>query len=425
VQQLPSARVEQPTTAPDNATAGIAPVAATHPQTITAHKKLSLEQKQYSKAIGMSSADLGAILKKPSERIAELVGKAIAHEKEAKEFRKEAQKEFDRHIAFYYEAKQRLLNPGYRTDVDGGKDRTPEENEKNYGAANWGAFNEKCAAYSLQHADRKLKAFAKMQGLRADDGGNIDDPEKEEEEKQKKPEPRRTPDQTAQRRYEHIATAAMEIANRNPEGEIEKQILAESAQFPPPLMPLPPDVFTEVLSFITKIASSVTDKDVKAEAKRLLGKLLLHRPITESGEVLAEATREEARKRAKRLVRKNGGTLGSATYKPPTNVTSEDVQQSQPTAQGEKEILAKHDAGADEAKVNANVINDKAAEYVMTRIAQGKSVDEKILVQYEKWLSLKGDTERANALRRKLAEWKSEKASQRRSTQTGPLSTNL
>ena len=55
-----------------------------------------------------------------------------------------------------------------------------------------------------------------------------------------------------------------------------------------------------------------------------------------------------------------------------------------------------------------NVINDKAAEYVMTRIAKGQSVDEKILAQYEQWLSTKGDTERANALRRELAEWKSE-----------------
>jgi hypothetical protein len=102
---------------------------------------------------------------------------------------------------------------------------------------------------------------------------------------------------------------------------------------------------------------------------------------------------------------------GSVTYEPPTNLTSEDVQQSQPRAQGEKGIHAKHDAGTDEEKVNANVIDDRTAEYVMVRIAQGKSVDEKLLVQYEKRLSLKGDTERANALRGELAEWKSAKAS--------------
>jgi hypothetical protein len=150
---------------------------------------LSPQQKQYSEAIAMSSADLGAILKKPSERISKLVGKAIDHEEKAKDFRKEAQKKFDENIARYYEVKQRLCNPGYRTDVDGGKDRTANENQENFGAPDWATFNKKCAAYSLQHADRKLKAFAKEQGLHADDGVNIDDPEAEEQEEQKKPDP--------------------------------------------------------------------------------------------------------------------------------------------------------------------------------------------------------------------------------------------
>jgi len=305
--------------------------AATHPQ--SAPKKLSPQQKQYSEAIAMSSADLGAILKKPSERISKLVGKAIDHEKKAKDFRKEAQKKFDENIARYYEVKQRLCNPGYRTDVDGGKDRTANENQENFGAPDWATFNKKCAAYSLQHADRKLKAFAKEQGLHADDGVNIDDPEAEEQEEQKKPEPRRTPDQTAQKRYEHIATAAMAVASRNPEGEIEKQILAAAEHVPVPQMPLPPDVYTEVLSFIIKISASVADGDVRAEAKRLIGKMLLHRPTPDPATVLAEAeaTEDEKRKRAKRLATKNGGSLGSASYNPPANGTSEQVQKSDPT----------------------------------------------------------------------------------------------
>jgi hypothetical protein len=160
----------QPTSAPQGiadetaqAVAG-AKLSANTPQDIAAFKKLSPEEKQYRSAIGMSSADLGAILTKPTERITKKLEQAIAHEEEAKAFRHEAQEEFDHNIAYYFEAKQRLLNPGYRADVDGGKDRTPEENEKNFGAPNWAAFNKNCAAYSLQHADRKLKAFAKAQG---------------------------------------------------------------------------------------------------------------------------------------------------------------------------------------------------------------------------------------------------------------------
>jgi hypothetical protein len=278
----------------------------------------------------MSSAELGAILANPTERITKKLGHAIAHEEKAKVFRHEAQHEFDRNIAFYYEAKQRLRNPGYRTDVDGGKDRTPDENQKNFGAPDWAAFNKNCAAYSLQHADRKLKAFAKLQGLLTEDGGNIDDPEPREEEP-KKPEPRRTPDQTAQRRYEHIATAAMAIANANPAGDIEKQILAAAEHIPAPQMPLPPDIYSETLTFVMKIASLINDEDVRAEAKRLLAKLLLHKPAPDPAKLLAEATEDERRNRGKRLARKNGQALGSATYNPPrTNGSSEPVQKSDP-----------------------------------------------------------------------------------------------
>jgi len=75
----------------------------------------------------MSSADLGATLTKPTQRIAKHFGSAIAHEASARKERTGAQREFN--IAHYYEAKQRLLNLAYRTDVDGGKDRTPSDNE--------------------------------------------------------------------------------------------------------------------------------------------------------------------------------------------------------------------------------------------------------------------------------------------------------
>ena len=35
-------------------------------------------------------------------------------------------------------------------------------------------------------------------------------------------------------------------------------------------MPVRPDVYTEVLSFVTEISSSVVDEDVRSEAKRLV-----------------------------------------------------------------------------------------------------------------------------------------------------------
>jgi hypothetical protein len=328
---------EQPTTTPDGSTAGTFPSArgaeatTTDTQFITVTSatsevlqgsKMSPEEKQYLTAIGMNDNELGEEIKKPTERINQLFGSAIAHESTAKEERRLAQKEFNANIAYYYEAKQRLLNPKYRPDLNTGQERTEEDNQRNFGAKDWQQFNANCKAYSLQHANAKLKEFAKSQGLLTDDGDNIDDVETQEAEGGGRPEPRRTEDPTAQKRYEHIATAAMSLATENPEDEVSKQILAAAEHQPVPLMPVPPDVYTEVLSFITKVASTVSEQEIKAEAKKLLGKMLLHRPAPDPAKVLDAAQQEEQRKRGKRLARKNGGALGSATYNPPTNGTS-------------------------------------------------------------------------------------------------------
>ena len=302
----------------------------------------------------MADAELGQAIKKPTQILAKHVGDAIAHEEKAKASRAKAQAEFEENIAYYYEVKQRLLNPGYRNDLNGGKDRTPIENEKNFGAPDWATFNKNCAAYSLQHADRKLKRFAKANGLLTDGGENIDDPEEgriDEAEtdgasSEHRPQGRRKEDATAQRRYEFIALAAMDIANKNPEGEAEKQILAAAEHVPAPLMPLPPDIFTEVLSFITQISSSDKDDNIRAEAKKLLNKMLLHKPALDPAKVLEEATKEEKRKRDKRLAKKNGRALGSASYNPPTNGTSEDVQKSEPSPDRDTESSANRETAA-------------------------------------------------------------------------------
>jgi hypothetical protein len=297
-------------------------------------KKMSPQQQQYYKAIGMTSPELGAAIKSATERIGQHVGNALAHDQEAKKERDEAQREFQHNIAYYYETKQRLLNPGYRTDVDGGKDRTPDENERNFGAPDWATFANKSVAYSLQHADRMLKAFAKANGLLTDEGENIDDPVPKEGEGAGRPQGRRTEDPTAQKRYEFIATAAMELANRNPEGEVEKQILAAAEYEPAPLMLVSPDLFTEVLSFITQISTSSADEGVRAKAMELVNKMRLHKPAAEPAKVPAVAAKEEKRKRDKRLAKKNGQPLGSAACNPPMNGTPEHVQRSAPAAEG-------------------------------------------------------------------------------------------
>jgi hypothetical protein len=324
---------EKPVGTKHETAAGSAAATASKLKSIT-RKNVSPQEQQYLKAIAMSSAELGATILTPTERIAQHLGNALAHELGAKEERVEAQREFQQNIAFYYETKQRLLNPGYRTDFDGGKNRTPDENEKNFGAPDWATFANKCVAYSLQHADRLLKAFAKANGLLTDEGENIDDPEPKEAEGAGRPQGRRAQDPTAQKRYEFIATAAMELANRNPEGQVEKQILAAAECEPAPLMPISHDLFTEVLSFITQISTTSADVRVRAKALELVNKMRLHQPVAETAKVPAEAEKEEKRKRDKRLAKKNGQPLGSAACNLPTNGTSEHVQMFAPVAEG-------------------------------------------------------------------------------------------
>jgi hypothetical protein len=77
-------------------------------------------------------------------------------------------------------------------------------------------------------------------------------------------------------------------------------------------MPVAPDIYTDVLSFVTNIAKSGADADLKAEANRLIGKLLLHRPRSDPASVLAEATEEESRKAKQRM--KRAEALVSASY---------------------------------------------------------------------------------------------------------------
>lgn len=318
--------------------------AAIAPQSITVAKKTSLARQQHLAAIRMSDTELGEAIKKPTQSIAKQVGDAIAHEEKAKASRATALAEFAENIGYYYEVKQRLLNPGYRSDRNGAKDRTPSDNEKNFGAPDWATFNENCKAYSVQHADRKLKQFAKANGLLTESGDNIDDPEEDrvegvetDAEQRERPHGRREEDPTAQRRFEFIALAAMDIAKKNPEGEVEKQILAAADHIPAPLMPLPPDIFTEVLGFITQVSASDKDDNIRADAKKLLNKMLLHKPAPNPTKVLEEASKEEKRKRDKRLAKKNGQALGSASYNPPTNGTAAGVQRSEPSPDPDNE----------------------------------------------------------------------------------------
>jgi hypothetical protein len=77
---------------------------------------MSPQEQQYLKAIALSSAELGAVIEKSTERVTNNLGEAIGHEAEAKRLRLEAKQEFDDNIAFYYEAK--LCNSSHPRHLD-------------------------------------------------------------------------------------------------------------------------------------------------------------------------------------------------------------------------------------------------------------------------------------------------------------------
>jgi hypothetical protein len=131
----------------------------------------------------------------------------------------------------------------------------------------------------------------------------------------------------------------MAIASSNPEGEVQKQILAAAEYIPVPVMPLPQSLYSEVLDFIGRMTIVATDDNLKAEAKRLAAKLLLFKPAPDSTKNQAEITAEEKRKRDRRLTKKNGQPLGGGAGNPPTSPTSEHVQRFEPTSHAGAEII--------------------------------------------------------------------------------------
>src|ERR1035437_3700525 len=112
----------QPATAQDGTTARTAPAVVgneattTKSQTVVTVSKMSPQEQQYLKAIALSSAELGAVIEKSTERVTNNLGEAIGTEAEAKSLRLEAKKKFDDNIAFYYEAK--LCNSSHPRHLD-------------------------------------------------------------------------------------------------------------------------------------------------------------------------------------------------------------------------------------------------------------------------------------------------------------------
>jgi hypothetical protein len=295
-------------------------------------KKISAAQQRYDKAIALSDAALGATVKAPSERITQHVDKANAHDVEAKKERAKAQREFEENLAYFYEIKQRLLNPGYRTDVNGGRERTLGENEKNFGAPDWAAFRKKNVAYSLQHADRKLREFAKTNGLQTDDGKNSEDTDSGGSRETRLTPGRRTNGPSAQKGYTFSTASTIDIDSQDPQDGAKNQIRAATEH----MIPVPADLITKALSLLSDVSERAADSSFRARASQILVAMRLHGLRQRSEDVPAVVAAEEKGKLDGSLEKKNGQPLWGPASVSGADGTSEHVQRSN-LATGSKE----------------------------------------------------------------------------------------
>jgi hypothetical protein len=95
---------------------------------------------------------------------------------------------------------------------------------------------------------------------------------------------------TQERIAEHLERG-IEPTILNPEGKAEVQISTSDQQFAATGLCEP--LYSEVLGFVTKMASSLANHEVRAEAKGILNKMLLRRPLPDSAGVPANVSAKE------------------------------------------------------------------------------------------------------------------------------------
>jgi hypothetical protein len=127
---------------------------------IKADDKFLEKLEKYSAMPDEKMAEIGIPLiskmKAHGDKVIGFLGKALEQQKAQRKI-------FNENLPFFYEVKQRLLNPKFRPDLNpAGTERTPESNLKHFGARDWKEFREEFISYySLSQADALLSEFKK------------------------------------------------------------------------------------------------------------------------------------------------------------------------------------------------------------------------------------------------------------------------
>lgn len=85
--------------------------------------------------------------------------KMVEHGESALKQIADCRKLFKDNIAMFWDIKQRITNPRWRSDVKGNENRTAESNKTHFGACDWTEYREKYISYSQSQADTLLREF--------------------------------------------------------------------------------------------------------------------------------------------------------------------------------------------------------------------------------------------------------------------------
>jgi len=271
---------------------------------------------------------------------------------------------FRKNVGLFWEIHECIVTPGYRSDWNGGNERTPDYNFKMWGASTWQEFVKLHSPFGLDQTDSYVKKFgeAHYSSLSPGTTGSTQ------------------PSPGTQKNKKKRRQTVIEMANAKLAGEFKS---------------------------MCKLAlnSGVTDGQIAATWKS---------KAQETYKTLAPAE-SKALKMPKILEPKQSEleTLGIALAKQvwastllPADSKEKQAAHNVLLKAGAAAIVAPGLTRPQSDPKLGSALNDQDAERVMVLVAQGNSVEPETLAKYETWLAAKGDTERANALRHELIKWK-------------------
>lgn len=278
---------------------------------------------------------------------------------------------FRENIGLFWTIHECIVSPGFRSDLNGGQERTADYNFKIWGASTWQEFVERYSPYGLDSTDNYVKEFGREYGRLLNDGvagaTKLAPAQQDKEVGNARPKKKRCP-------------TALETVN----GKLALEFKSMCN------LALNSNATDEQIAATWKSKAQETYKNLTpAETNALKMPKILGPKLSELEKLGISLAKQ----------------VWASTLLPADSKEKQDAHKVLLAAGVAATMTPSPTKGRIETRAEA-VINDQDAEYLMMRVARGNSVDPDVLAKYELWLAAKGETERATALRRELSDWK-------------------